>query len=146
MNDYEVIKIKAKINNIVREITIVPVQKGGYCVSEDACFPWFPLFCAICESITEEEKMCGDILICPICDFNGGYASLSVEEIKNEVSFRDICKCAINLEEEYGNDEDAINCIVKEFKKHGYEIEDWMIEKAKEEYETERKNSNRDNK
>lgn len=127
--------MKAKINNILREITIVPVQKGGFCVSEGLCFPWFPLFCAICEAITEEEKACGDVLICPISDSNGGHGSIEVEEIKNEVSWEDIYTCICNYEENLGLEEDSINIIVDSFRYHGCIVEDWKIKKAMEKFE-----------
>lgn len=126
--------MKAVINGIEREIQVVPVPKGGFCITEGLYFPWFPLFCAFSEAITEEEKQIGDVMICPISG-DYGYGNIEVEQIKNEVLPNDIHICLKNYMENYECEiDEALNDIIDYFEKHGYSIEKWKIEKAKADY------------
>lgn len=75
--------MKLEIDGIKREVQIIQAPQGSFCYDEDGLIN-FPLFVAICEP-TEEELSWGDVLVCPIFDGNGGYAGITVNEVKNEL-------------------------------------------------------------
>lgn len=76
--------MKLEIDGIKREVQIIQAPQGSFCYDEDGLIE-FPLFVAICEP-TEEELLWGwEVLVCPIFDGNGGYAGITVNEVKNEL-------------------------------------------------------------
>ena len=75
--------MKLEINGIKREVQIIQAPQGSFCYDDTGIIN-FPLFVAICEP-TEEELSWGDVLVCPIFDGNGGYAGITVNEVKNEL-------------------------------------------------------------
>lgn len=82
--------MKLKINDIEREVQIVQAPQGAFCCLDELAFPSFPLFVGLCKAITDKETPYGEILICPIFDCNGGYASINVDEVKNELELSDL--------------------------------------------------------
>lgn len=82
--------MKLEINGIEREVQIVQVPQGAFCCLDELAFPSFPLFVGLCKAITDKETPYGKILICPIFDCNGGYASINVDEVKNELELSDL--------------------------------------------------------
>lgn len=113
--------MKVKINGIEREVQIVQAPKGAFCCLEGLASPSFPLFVCFCEAITDEETNCGDILICPIFDFNLGYSCVSAEEVKIEVYLCDLILLLKNYCSVYGEVplRKAVKCIMDDFKSHG---------------------------
>lgn len=91
------------INGIERSVQVIPAPQFSYCISDDSCFPMFPLFVGVCEAYGREKEL-GSILMCPIFDNNSGYASISVNEIKNEVTRGDVKRCILNYHEIAGSD------------------------------------------
>ena len=75
--------MKFKIGQLRREVQIMQAPQGSFCYDDTGIIN-FPLFVAICEP-TEEELSWGDVLVCPIFDGNGGYAGITVNEVKNEL-------------------------------------------------------------
>ena len=82
--------MKLEINGIEREVQIVQAPQGAFCCLDELAFPSFPLFVGLCKAITDKETPYGEILICPIFDCNGGYASINVDEVKNELELSDL--------------------------------------------------------
>ena len=75
--------MKMEINGIKREVIIMQAPQGSYYYDKDLWLPQFPLYIGMCEPMTEDEESYGDVLVCPISDGNGGYASITVNEVKN---------------------------------------------------------------
>ena len=75
--------MKLEIDGIKREVQIIQAPQGSFCYDDEGIIN-FPLFVAICEP-TEEELSWGEVLVCPIFDVNGGYATITVNEVKNEL-------------------------------------------------------------
>lgn len=82
--------MKLEINGIEREVQIVQAPQGAFCCLDELAFPSFPLFVGLCKAITDKETPYGEILICPIFDCNEGYASINVDEVKNELELSDL--------------------------------------------------------
>ena len=82
--------MKLKINDIEREVQIVQAPQGAFCCLDELAYPAFPLFVGLCKAITKEETSYGDILMFPIFDGNFGYASISVDDVKNELELSDL--------------------------------------------------------
>lgn len=82
--------MKLEINGIEREVQIVQAPQGAFCCLDELAFPSFPLFVGLCKAITDKETPYGEILTCPIFDCNGGYASINVDGVKNELELSDL--------------------------------------------------------
>lgn len=104
--------MKLGINGIKREVQIVQAPQGSFCCLEGLGLPAFPLFVGLCEAITEEETPYGEVLVCPIFDAKGGYSSINVDEIKNELHLSDLKKLIINYANNY--EFDSLKEIVEE--------------------------------
>lgn len=112
--------MKLKINGIEREVQIVQAPQGAFCCLDELAYPAFPLFVGLCKAITKEETSYGDILMFPIFDGNFGYASISVDDVKNELILQDleqfITNYAINYE--YRPLKDVVHDIMYNFYTH----------------------------
>ena len=74
--------MRVTINNIERECQVCTPQRGTYqiAIPEEGtiCFPDLLL---VAPAITEDEKPYGDIIVCPIMICNGGYESVSPDNV-----------------------------------------------------------------
>lgn len=112
--------MKLEINGIKREVQIVQAPQGSFCCSEGFGLPAFPLFVCLCEAITEKETPYGKVLVCPIFDSNGGYGSIEVDEVKNELRLSDLKKLITNYTDIYEFDtlKDVVREIMYMFELH----------------------------
>ena len=131
--------MKIEINGARRELQIMPAPSKCFCVLEECCFPVFPIYVGICEAITEDEKACGNILICPIFSNNGGYEDVGPAEVKNEVQINDIVTLYKNRRIYYECDgaskEEILSGIIKNFEIYDFKIPYSVIEGARREIE-----------
>lgn len=112
--------MKLEINGIKREVQIVQAPQGSFCCLEGLGLPAFPLFVCLCEAITEKETPYGKVLVCPIFDNNGGYGSIEVDEVKNELCPSDLKRLIINYTNsyEFDNLKDVLREIMYMFEIH----------------------------
>lgn len=130
--------MKTEINGVRRELKIMPAPSKCFCIFEEFCYPIYPLFIGICEAITKEEIACGNILICPIFSYNGGYENAYPGEVKNGVCSSDIVTLYKNHRIYYEcneSEEEMLSDIIENFEQHDFKISDRVIEEARKEIE-----------
>ena len=112
--------MKLKINDIEREVQIVQAPQGAFCCLDELALPSFPLFVGLCKAITDKETPYGEVLVCPIFDNNEGYASINVDEVKNELYVSDLKKLIRNysVNFEYDSLKEIVESIMYDFNIH----------------------------
>lgn len=129
--------MRIKIDDQYRDVCILPAPKGSFFLTEE-CSPQFPNFVALTEPIGDESSY-GDIVICPITDYNGGHASCSINELHNELT-PGLLKTAIEYAEvafgEETTETGIINRLMDGFEAHGTPIlkftRDWIKKRLDE--------------
>ena len=76
--------MKIEINQIEREVEILPAPKGTFFIDEGLCFPVYPNFVAFCTPI-DGERNYGNILVCPI-----SFSSCYEAELLNEFGLEEL--------------------------------------------------------
>ena len=110
--------MKIEINGIEREVLISQAPKGSFIIQEELSLPIYPAFVAFCQPIGE-EKGYGNILVCPITDFNGGYASCGIDELCTEFEPKHLKSCVKGWMDNYeGTLRDAVEKITTDLYDH----------------------------
>ena len=113
--------MKIEIDKIERECQICTPQRGAFCIYdiEEGCYG-FPDLIAVAPAITEKERACGNIVVCPIQCGNGGYEMATPDTIHNYLSLatlRELIKGHMNVFE--GDLEWSAELIIDDFQGHG---------------------------
>ena len=110
--------MKIEINGIEREVLIAQAPKSSFVIQEGLMSPIYPAFVAFCQP-TNEEKSYGNILVCPIIDFNGGYASCEIDELYTEFDTNHLKSCIKGWMDNYqGNLRDAVDYVTTDINDH----------------------------
>lgn len=114
--------MRIEINGIEREVLIAQAPKGSFFISEGCMFPIYPMFVAFCKPVNEECGF-GNILVCPIIDFNGGYASCYINELSKEFNNYNLKSCISAWMENYEcSMNDAVEGIMEDLSEHEIKI------------------------
>ena len=80
------------------------------------------MFVAFCKPVNEECSF-GNILVCPIIDFNGGYASCYINELSKEFNNYNLKSCISAWMENYEcSMNDAVEDIMEDLSEHEIKI------------------------
>lgn len=110
--------MKIEINGIEREVLIAQAPKNSFVIQEGLMSPIYPAFVAFCPP-TNEEKGFGNILVCPIIDFNGGYASCGIDELYTEFNTNHLKSCIKGWMDNYeGNLCEAVDYVTTDINCH----------------------------
>lgn len=123
--------MRIEINGIEREVLIAQAPKGSFVTGDGLMYPMYPLFVAFCEPVNEECDF-GNILVCPIIDLNGGYASCYIDELSNEFDNSNLKSCISAWMENYEVGlRDAIENIMENLSFHEIAINPKCIDTIK---------------
>ena len=110
--------MRIEINGVEREVLIAQAPKSSFVIQEGLMFPIYPTFVAFCQPVGE-EKSYGNILVCPIIDFNGGYASCGIDELHTEFESTHLKSCVKGWMDNYrGNLRAAVDEITIDINNH----------------------------
>ena len=124
--------MKFNVYDIERECTIVSAPKGVFCTAEEGLY-WFPIYFVFAPSITEDEKSCGDVLICPISGFNDGMESLSTNSFWDCLTypiFEKLVREGFGVY--YDNVEELARVIIDDMKVHNIPFHQLLQERLKD--------------
>lgn len=114
--------INIEIEGIERDCEIMSVPRG-YFADYGETFG-FPLYACICKAITEDEKSCGDVLVCPIECFNNGYEAANPAAITDSLALGAFQRYVDNFTDGFGwSVSEAFDYITNAFEKRGVLIE-----------------------
>ena len=110
--------MRIEINGIEREVLIAQAPQSSFVIQEGLMSPIYPAFVAFCQPIGDEKKY-GNILVCPITDFNGGYASCGIDELCTEFEPKHLKSCISGWMDNYEVTlRDAVDYITTDINNH----------------------------
>lgn len=110
--------MRIEISGTEREVQIVQAPKSCFVIMDGFMFPFYPSFVAFCKPIGEEYSQ-GTILVCPIIDFNDGYATCEVNELCNEFTPSHLKSCVSGwMDNNKGTLRDAVDNITTDLIAH----------------------------
>lgn len=111
-----------EIEGVQRECCVTSVPKGSFCIWDiNEGLYGFPQFMVIAPSITEDEKSCGNIVVCPVECYNKGFEYASPSKLYDSL-YIDIFKPLVIGRFKsyvYDNIEDVFKEVYNEFIAHG---------------------------
>lgn len=114
--------MRIKIDDQYRDACILPAPKGSFLLNDG--FPHFPNLVALTEPIGDESAF-GDIVVCPITDYNGGYAAVRITELYNDIDPYTLMKAIKDVKREVDDnmtETEIINDLIESFEAHGTPI------------------------
>ena len=110
--------MKLEIKGLKREVQIMQAPQGSYYYEEEDWRPQFPLYIGICEPITRDEEVYGNVIVFPIDGgYNNGYECIEPKWILNDVKLGYLDKMIVNytVENSCDNLKEAVEQIMDMF-------------------------------
>ena len=114
--------LELETHEIKRDVIVMQAPQGSYYYEEEIWKPQFPLYIGMCEPITREEEVYGNVIVFPIDGggYNHGHECVAPRGIMNEVSLYYLRKFIADYayENECDNLKEAVEEIMDMFEIH----------------------------